>query len=77
MKMRTIAATFISVGSCAHWNGKPMARYSITRVWKDIQPFPSVVPWFSVVWKSPTIPKNSFILWNIDDTRFDVIISPI
>ncbi|CAN1147263.1 hypothetical protein LINPERPRIM_LOCUS5626 [Linum perenne] len=42
-----------------------MTRYSITRVWRDIQPFPSEVTWYSIVWRLPIIPRNAFILWTI------------
>ncbi|CAN1166659.1 hypothetical protein LINPERHAP2_LOCUS26818 [Linum perenne] len=40
-----------------------MPRFKISRVWKDIRVPQTTVPWSSVVWSPPIIPRNSFLLW--------------
>ncbi|CAN1860381.1 hypothetical protein LINPERHAP1_LOCUS43460 [Linum perenne] len=65
LKLRDLAAPFISSSAPTLWNGRPMVRFSVTRVWKDLSPVLPIVQWSPVVWEKPIIPRNSFILWTI------------
>lgn len=37
--------------------------FSISKVWKDMKPKYSNVPWYKLVWFNHCTPKHSFILW--------------
>ncbi|CAN1159861.1 hypothetical protein LINPERHAP2_LOCUS22968 [Linum perenne] len=40
-----------------------MLRYSISTVWDSVRIKHASVPWFSLIWKAPSIPKHSMIAW--------------
>ncbi|CAN0878690.1 Putative ribonuclease H protein At1g65750 [Linum grandiflorum] len=47
------------------WGGRTMAKYSVSRVWSSVRVRKPEVPWWRVVWSEPTIPRYSFISWQI------------
>ncbi|CAL1383523.1 unnamed protein product [Linum trigynum] len=55
------------------WNGAVMTRFSIKTVWDSLRPRRETVPWASLVWKGPLIPKNSLITWLVIQDRITTL----
>ncbi|CAN1334813.1 Transposon TX1 uncharacterized 149 kDa protein [Linum perenne] len=47
------------------WDGEPMQRFSAKRVLQSIRGAGDKVTWSDLVWKKPTIPKYSFMSWQM------------
>ncbi|CAN0905091.1 hypothetical protein LINGRAHAP2_LOCUS23470 [Linum grandiflorum] len=47
------------------WDGKKMQKYSVSGVWSALRVRWTEVPWWRLVWSSPTILRYSFISWQI------------
>ncbi|CAN0915835.1 hypothetical protein LINGRAHAP2_LOCUS29340 [Linum grandiflorum] len=47
------------------WDGCLMTKYSISRVWSCVRTCRPEVPWWRLIWSKPTIPRYSFISWQV------------
>ncbi|CAN0908897.1 Putative ribonuclease H protein At1g65750 [Linum grandiflorum] len=47
------------------WDGVQMQRYSVSVVWNALRVRRPEVPWWRIVWSTPTILRYSFISWQI------------
>ncbi|CAL1367519.1 unnamed protein product [Linum trigynum] len=64
LKLRSKVESLISVRSGALLiDNTIMPRYSIRKIWKLIRPCQQRVPWWTILWKGVTIPRNRIITW--------------
>ncbi|CAN0924228.1 hypothetical protein LINGRAHAP2_LOCUS34045 [Linum grandiflorum] len=47
------------------WDGVKMRKYSVSGVWRGVRIRRPEVPWWRLVWSRPTIPRYSFITWQV------------
>ncbi|CAN1841986.1 LINE-1 retrotransposable element ORF2 protein [Linum perenne] len=45
------------------WNGSPLPKFSVIKIWEAIRPKSNEVFWCNFIWQKPSIPSHSFINW--------------
>ncbi|CAL1412953.1 unnamed protein product [Linum trigynum] len=64
LKIRDKVRGWFSVASDGvYWKGALMPKLCIRKVWEEFGPKRSYVPWKTLIWKGPNIPRNQFLVW--------------